>query len=193
MYSFIKEIRPGFEITPEEIHEIEENYEIRFPQALVQFYLECNGAEAKLCYFEADEDEDDEDDEYEDADDNDFEEDDEDFEDGNDDFEEDDDDFEYEDYPYEVRSIVPLRYGRLTFEQIIDNDRDYMDNNMFPIAGNQGGDCYYWNKNSEKIYLYYCDDIEEPIFICHTVKRFFEKLSDAVVQAEGFEKGNKDK
>ncbi len=178
MYNFIKEIRPGFQITPEEIHEIEEKYEIQFPQALVQFYLECNGAEARLCYFEADEDEDDED-----------------FEDGNDDFEEDGDDFEYkyEDYPYEVRSIVPLRYGRLTFEQIIDNDRDYMDNNMFPIASNQGGDCYYWDRNSEKIYLYYSDDIEEPIFICHTIRRFFEKLSDAVVQAEDYEKGNKDK
>lgn len=171
MYSFIKEKRPGFEITPEEIHEIEEKYEIQVPQALAQFYLECNGAEARLCYFEADEDEDDE---YEDEDDNDFE-------------------YNYEDYPYEVRSIVPLRYGRLTFEQIIDNDRDYMDNNMFPIASNQGGDCYYWDKNSEKIYLYYSDDIEESIFICHTVKRFFEKLSDAVVQAEGYEKGNKDK
>lgn len=175
MYRFIKEKRPGFEITPEEIQEIEERYGIQFPDALAKFYLEYNGAYVKLCYFEADEDEDDEydDDEYED------------------DAEEEDDNFEYEyeEYPYEVRSMMPLRYGELTFEHVLANDRDYMDADMFPIASNQGGDYYYWDRNNEKVYLYY-DDIENPIFICHTIKRFFEKLSDAAIQAENHEKNS---
>lgn len=116
MHSFIKVKRLEFEIKKEEIQQIEERYNFKFPIELLEFYLEFNGALMKLCYFDADYD----DEEF--------------------DYHEEDTD---EELPYEVRWLVPLKYGELTFEQIVDNAKDYMDNDMLPIASNQGGDYYY--------------------------------------------------
>lgn len=84
--------------------------------------------------------------------------------------------FDIDGYNYEIAKIVQLKYGSATFEHIVDGDREdkIIDENMFPVARNEGGDYYYWNKENENINLYYCDDIEYPIYICKNMEELFE-------------------
>lgn len=49
---------------------------------------------------------------------------------------------------------------------------------MVPIAQNRGGDIYYWDISDENIFLYYCDDIENPIYICENVRALFEIMEN---------------
>lgn len=83
---------------------------------------------------------------------------------------------------YEVSKIIPIGGDGLTFEKIIDNDREdgFIDQNFYPLASNRGGDIYYWDINSEKIYLIYADDIEHPVYICQSISGFFELLSKSI-------------
>lgn len=88
-----------------------------------------------------------------------------------------------DDYSYGIAKIVQLKNGTTTFEYIVDNDRKdgIIDENMFPIARNEGGDYYYWNKQTQNIYLYYCDDIEDPIYICENINSFFEIMDKSCI------------
>lgn len=79
-----------------------------------------------------------------------------------------------------VAKIVPLKYGSCNFERIIKNDRDdeIIDSHLYPLARNEGGDYYYWDDRNENVYIIHCDDIENPILICDTLKRFFELMEN---------------
>lgn len=79
---------------------------------------------------------------------------------------------------YEVSRIIPLSGEGLTFEKIVDNDREdgFVDADFYPLASNRGGDLYYWSAGDRKVYLLYGDDIEHPILICQDVSTFFESL-----------------
>lgn len=81
-------------------------------------------------------------------------------------------------YEYEIFEMVQLKYGDCTFEYIVNQDREdkIIPLNMLPIAYNRGGDYYYWDILNENVFLYYCDDIENPIFICDNLLKFFEIL-----------------
>lgn len=83
-------------------------------------------------------------------------------------------------FEFEVSEILPLKYGAFTFEDVIANDRgdEIIPANMVPIAQNRGGDIYYWNTSNENIFLYYCDDIENPIYICENVRALFEIMEN---------------
>lgn len=89
--------------------------------------------------------------------------------------------FNIDGYNYEMAKIVQLKYGSATFEHIVDGDREdkIIDENMFPVARNEGGDYYYWNKENENINLYYCDDIEYPIYICKNMEELFEIMQQS--------------
>lgn len=90
--------------------------------------------------------------------------------------------FEIDGFEHGVNSMVPLKGGSLSFEEIVSNDRQdgFIDINMLPLAMNGGGDIYYWDRNNENVYLYYNDDFENPIFICENIKLFFELLSQSI-------------
>jgi len=94
--------------------------------------------------------------------------------------------FEIDGFEHQVRNMVPLKEGALTFEEIVTNDRKdgFIDTNMLPLAMNEGGDMYYWDKNNENVYLYYWDDIENPIFISENIKSFFELLSQSIDEGQ---------
>lgn len=79
---------------------------------------------------------------------------------------------------YEVSRIIPLSGEGLTFEKIVDNDREdgLVDADFYPLASNRGGDLYYWCIEDQNVYLLYGDDIEHPIPICQGVSTFFESL-----------------
>lgn len=88
--------------------------------------------------------------------------------------------FYVDDYEYEISEIIPLKYGKSCFEEVIRNDRqdEIIPSNMLPIANNRGGDYYYWDMLSEKVYLFYCDDIENPIYICKSIEKLFEIMNE---------------
>ena len=90
--------------------------------------------------------------------------------------------FEIDGFEHGVNSMVPLKGGSLTFEAMVSNDRQdgFVDINMLPLAMNGGGDTYYWDRSNENVYLYYDDDIENPIFICENIESFFELLSQSI-------------
>lgn len=90
--------------------------------------------------------------------------------------------FEIDGFEHQVRNMVPLKDGALTFEEIVTDDRKdgFIDINMLPLAMNEGGDMYYWDRNSENVYLYYDDDIENPIYICENIESFFTLLSQSI-------------
>ena len=89
--------------------------------------------------------------------------------------------FYLNDFEYEIAKIIPLKYG-YCFEKIIANDRQdgIIPKDMIPIARNEGGDYYYWNLLNENIFLYYCDDIENPVYICENIEKLFEIMNESV-------------
>ena len=86
--------------------------------------------------------------------------------------------FRVDGYEVEVAKLVELKYGYLPLEKIIEMDRKdgFISPNMIPIARNSGGDYYYWDSKSGKVYLFLCDSIENPIWICQNVEEFFSLL-----------------
>ena len=86
--------------------------------------------------------------------------------------------FSVDGYEVEVAKLVELKYGYLPLEKIIEMDRKdgFISPNMIPIARNSGGDYYYWDSKSGKVYLFLCDSIENPIWICQNVEEFFSLL-----------------
>ena len=81
---------------------------------------------------------------------------------------------------YEVSKIVPVGGDGLTFEKIVDNDREdgFISCEFYPLASNRGGDLYYWELGSKNIFLIYGDDVEHPHYICQNISDFFELLSN---------------
>lgn len=51
MYKFIKVIHDGCRITKKDIQEIEKNFNIKLPSAMVDFYCHYNGAEVYLSVY----------------------------------------------------------------------------------------------------------------------------------------------
>lgn len=86
--------------------------------------------------------------------------------------------FFVEGYEYGVAKVVQLKYGTATFEKIVKNDREdgFIDSNMFPLARNEGGDYFYWDIVSEAVFMCYCDDIENPIYISNNIEDFFAMM-----------------
>lgn len=88
---------------------------------------------------------------------------------------------EVEGYSCEVAKIIPINGSGLTFEKIVENDREdgLVSSDLYPIAGDRGGDLYYWSSKTGRVYLVLSEDIENPFEISKTVKDFFELLNKA--------------
>lgn len=87
--------------------------------------------------------------------------------------------FYIDNFEHEISEILPLKYGKSCLEEVIKNDRndDIIPRNMIPIANNRGGDYYYWDVLDESVYLFYCDDIENPVYICNDIEELFNLMS----------------
>ncbi len=48
----------------------------------------------------------------------------------------------------------------------------------YPLARNEGGDYFYWDVRDENVYMIYCDDIENPVWVCESIKAFFELMEN---------------
>lgn len=86
-------------------------------------------------------------------------------------------------YECEVTKIVPIMADSMNFENITDNDKrdGFIPNIFYPLARDRGGNYYYWSSVSEKVFLVFVDDFENPFKICDTVEEFFEILENGNV------------
>ena len=89
--------------------------------------------------------------------------------------------FQVNGYGCEVSGLVSLCEGQMTFEWIVDNDRadGFISSEFFPLAMDRGGNIYYWQKNTERVYLLLADDIENPFPVADSIQAFFDLLERA--------------
>lgn len=69
--------------------------------------------------------------------------------------------------------MIPIISEGLSFEKIVDGDRSdgFIPESYFPIARDRGGNLYYWDDHTGKVYFVLNDDIENPFLV-------FSKVSD---------------
>ena len=67
-----------------------------------------------------------------------------------------------------------------SFEKIVKNDREdgIIDKHLYPLARNEGGDYFYWDVRDENVYMIYCDDVENPVWVCDSIKAFFDLMEN---------------
>lgn len=89
--------------------------------------------------------------------------------------------FQVNGYECEVSNLISLCAGRMTFERIVDNDREdgFISPSLFPLAMDRGGNIYYWQKGTEKVFLLLSDDIEDPFPVADSIQAFFDLLEQA--------------
>ena len=86
--------------------------------------------------------------------------------------------FKVDGYPCEVADIVPMTASGLTFEKIVENDRDdgIISDDLYPIARNRGGDLYYWSTKTGRVWLLLADSIDAPFLVAEDIGSFFKLL-----------------
>lgn len=84
-------------------------------------------------------------------------------------------------YKCEVSELVSLCSGQMTFEWIVDNDREdgFISSAFFPLAMDRWDNTYYWQKDTEKVFLLLSDDIENPFLVADSIQAFFNLLEQA--------------
>ena len=82
----------------------------------------------------------------------------------------------------EVAKMVPLVAKKMSFEELVTNDREdaLLPNTMYPIARDRGGNYYYWDSDSEEVYIYFCDDYDNPFKVSDSIVAFFEMLDNSI-------------
>lgn len=81
-------------------------------------------------------------------------------------------------YSCEVSRIIPIIAERMSFEHIVDRNREggYLSDRLFPLAMDRGGDLYYWDADGGGVVLVRSDDIEHPFPVADSVQQFFTQL-----------------
>lgn len=86
--------------------------------------------------------------------------------------------FYIDDYKYEISEISPLKYGKCCVEKLINARKDHnIPFNMIPFGNTRGGDYYYWDILTKNVYLFYHEDIENPVYICENIEEMFNIMS----------------
>ena len=90
--------------------------------------------------------------------------------------------FKIDGFDYEVSSIISVVPEGFYFEKIADSDRDdgFLPVSFYPFASNRGGDIYYWDSETKKVYLSLADDIENPILISDSIEEFIILLEKSI-------------
>lgn len=88
--------------------------------------------------------------------------------------------FTVDEEEFGVAKIVELKYGNCSFEKIVKNDREdgIIDKHLYLLARNEGGDYFYWDVRDENVYMIYCDDVENPVWVCDSIKAFFDLMEN---------------
>lgn len=78
-------------------------------------------------------------------------------------------------YSCEVFQIVPICGEGLTFAGVVENDRQdgFISPHFYPLASDRGGDYYYWDDETGKVYLVRSDDVDTPFEVSASVRDFF--------------------
>lgn len=83
---------------------------------------------------------------------------------------------------FEVHVIYPIKYtpyeNGAIFEKVISGDRidGFISSNLIPFAEDRGGNRYYCDEKTDKVYFIPSDDIDNPLMICERISDFFDNL-----------------
>ena len=77
-------------------------------------------------------------------------------------------------YECGVAKLIPPVADGLSFETIVDGDRadGFLPQSYFPLARDRGGNLYYWDSRTGKVFFVLNDDIEDPFLVFPTVSDF---------------------
>lgn len=83
-----------------------------------------------------------------------------------------------EKYNFCLDFIIPLRDANVNVEKILEmNKNDKYLQTIVPLAEDIGGDNYYWDKKTGKVFYLSMGNVENPIPICDSVEEFFKLLN----------------
>ena len=82
--------------------------------------------------------------------------------------------FIIDNYECGFAKMIPLISDGLSFEKIVDDDRTegFIPSSYYPIARDRGGNLYYWDATTEKVYYVLNDDIEDPFLVFQDLDDF---------------------
>lgn len=85
------------------------------------------------------------------------------------------------DEDFYVEGLYYIKDPTVELEKVMQWDRDdgYIPNNMVLLAYDEGRERYYWDINDESVYFFDGADLDNPIFICKTICKFFDLLINA--------------
>ena len=83
------------------------------------------------------------------------------------------------DVAYEVAALIPVKYGKLPVEKIMEwNKMDgIIREALIPLARDRGGNIYYIDSISGEILLHFSDDYYNPKQISTDFQSFLKKIS----------------
>ena len=86
----------------------------------------------------------------------------------------------------EVSALTHITPNILCFEKIADWDRSdgFLPGTFYPLAADRGGNTYYWDSASGKVYLSLSDNIKEPFLIAGSTQEFIELLDESAADAK---------
>ena len=85
-------------------------------------------------------------------------------------------------YECEISKMVPIISDKLSFEELTDGDRSdgILPTSFFPLARDRGGNYYYWDAVSGKVFYVPIDDYGHPFKVADSVQELFEIMAPIV-------------
>ena len=86
----------------------------------------------------------------------------------------------------EVSALTHIVTNNLCFEKIADWDRSdgFLPGTFYPLAADRGGNTYYWDSTSGKVYLSFPENIKNPFLIAGSTQEFIELLDESAADAK---------
>ena len=148
----VSSVKTGYEITEDDLVDIENRYGFVFPQILKEFYLGYNGARIKDLYVTVGD--------HEFGIHHIF-------------------PVRYR-WKYEGNNIVPERADKGQMEYFMDMSSDVDSikaNRLVLFADDAGGDEYFWQIGTGNVYLIRYDNVDDPILAFESVEAFFQAFA----------------
>ena len=69
----------------------------------------------------------------------------------------------------------------MTMEEVLSDDREdgFIPANLIPFAEDMFGNGFYCDQNTENVFFYPHEDIDNPEFVCEKISDFFDNLKVA--------------
>ena len=86
-----------------------------------------------------------------------------------------------EDSEFILDCMIPLKYGTIPLEKEYEAvlDDEARSDDFIPLAYDMDGDLYYWHKKTYAVWYISHENVENPIFICDSVEKYFDLLNQS--------------